>query len=160
MAPGEVDIRDDLGRLPPSRIAADANISTLLANAASSLRAKNKRLEAQQQLKPEAAPVTVPAVVPASASVETEAESVSDRYGVLEALVKASPGGCAILDGGLATELETRGADINDPLWSAKCLLEESSATLVRQVSGCQVQRKKGLVQHETLSRKERKWWS
>lgn len=30
-----------------------------------------------------------------------------------------------ILDGALATELERRGADLNDPLWSAKCLLEQ-----------------------------------
>ncbi|MDD3990602.1 MAG: homocysteine S-methyltransferase [Desulfobacteraceae bacterium] len=29
-----------------------------------------------------------------------------------------------ILDGALATELETRGCDLNDPLWSAKVLLE------------------------------------
>lgn len=29
-----------------------------------------------------------------------------------------------ILDGGLATELETRGEDLDDPLWSAKVLLE------------------------------------
>ncbi|CAI0434038.1 unnamed protein product [Linum tenue] len=32
-------------------------------------------------------------------------------------------GGVAIIDGGLATELERHGADLNDPLWSAKCLL-------------------------------------
>lgn len=29
-----------------------------------------------------------------------------------------------VLDGALATELERRGADIKDPLWSAKCLVE------------------------------------
>jgi homocysteine S-methyltransferase len=29
-----------------------------------------------------------------------------------------------ILDGGMATELERRGADLADPLWSAKCLIE------------------------------------
>jgi homocysteine S-methyltransferase len=29
-----------------------------------------------------------------------------------------------ILDGALATELERRGADLHDPLWSAKCLIE------------------------------------
>jgi homocysteine S-methyltransferase len=29
-----------------------------------------------------------------------------------------------ILDGALATELEHRGADLRDPLWSAKCLVE------------------------------------
>jgi len=32
-------------------------------------------------------------------------------------------GGHLVLDGGLATELEANGADLNDPLWSAKCLL-------------------------------------
>jgi homocysteine S-methyltransferase len=29
-----------------------------------------------------------------------------------------------VLDGALATELERRGADLTDPLWSAKCLIE------------------------------------
>src|SRR6266481_174293 len=29
-----------------------------------------------------------------------------------------------ILDGALATEFEWRGADLNDPLWSARCLIE------------------------------------
>ena len=37
-----------------------------------------------------------------------------------------------ILDGALATELERRGADLIDPLWSAKCLLEQPE--LIRQV--------------------------
>lgn len=37
-----------------------------------------------------------------------------------------------ILDGGLATELEARGYDLNDPLWSAKLLLEQPEA--IRQV--------------------------
>src|SRR5271166_4655013 len=37
-----------------------------------------------------------------------------------------------VLDGALATELERRGADLNDPLWSAKCLLE--SPQLIRAV--------------------------
>ncbi len=30
-----------------------------------------------------------------------------------------------ILDGAMATELERRGADLSDPLWSAKCLIEQ-----------------------------------
>jgi homocysteine S-methyltransferase len=30
-----------------------------------------------------------------------------------------------VLDGALATELERRGADLDDPLWSAKCLVEQ-----------------------------------
>jgi homocysteine S-methyltransferase len=33
-----------------------------------------------------------------------------------------------ILDGGLATELERRGLDLNDPLWSAKILVEAPEA--------------------------------
>ncbi len=40
--------------------------------------------------------------------------------------------GVVILDGALATELERRGADLRDPLWSAKLLLE--NAELIRQV--------------------------
>jgi homocysteine S-methyltransferase len=40
--------------------------------------------------------------------------------------------GVVILDGGLATELERRGANIDDPLWSAKLLIENSE--LLRQV--------------------------
>lgn len=39
--------------------------------------------------------------------------------------------GVSILDGALATELERRGADLHDPLWSAKALLEEPE--LIRQ---------------------------
>lgn len=42
-------------------------------------------------------------------------------------------GGHAIIDGGLATELERHGADLNDPLWSAKCLV--SSTELIRRVT-------------------------
>uniref|UniRef100_A0A0D6R6B7 Hcy-binding domain-containing protein n=1 Tax=Araucaria cunninghamii TaxID=56994 RepID=A0A0D6R6B7_ARACU len=41
-------------------------------------------------------------------------------------------GGIGVIDGGFATELERHGADLNDPLWSAKCLI--SSPHLVRQV--------------------------
>jgi homocysteine S-methyltransferase len=37
-----------------------------------------------------------------------------------------------ILDGALGTELQRRGADLNDPLWSAKLLLEQPE--LIRQV--------------------------
>jgi len=37
-----------------------------------------------------------------------------------------------LLDGGLATELEKRGADLNDPLWSAKLLIEQPE--LIRAV--------------------------
>jgi homocysteine S-methyltransferase len=37
-----------------------------------------------------------------------------------------------LLDGALATELERRGADLNDPLWSARLLIEQPD--LIRQV--------------------------
>lgn len=40
--------------------------------------------------------------------------------------------GVVILDGALATELEARGADLRDPLWSAKVLLEQPD--LIRQL--------------------------
>lgn len=41
-------------------------------------------------------------------------------------------GGVAVIDGGMATELERHGADLRDPLWSAKCLI--ASPHLVRAV--------------------------
>jgi S-methylmethionine-dependent homocysteine/selenocysteine methylase len=41
-------------------------------------------------------------------------------------------GGYVVIDGGFATELERHGADLNDPLWSAKCLID--SPHLVRRV--------------------------
>jgi homocysteine S-methyltransferase len=37
-----------------------------------------------------------------------------------------------VLDGALATELERRGADLADPLWSARCLIERPA--LIREV--------------------------
>jgi homocysteine S-methyltransferase len=40
--------------------------------------------------------------------------------------------GVVILDGGLATELERRGADLDDPLWSARLLVD--GPDLIRQV--------------------------
>jgi homocysteine S-methyltransferase len=40
--------------------------------------------------------------------------------------------GFVVLDGALATELEQKGADLHDPLWSAKCLLE--SPALIAEV--------------------------
>ena len=40
--------------------------------------------------------------------------------------------GLMILDGALATELERRGCDLNDPLWSARVLLE--TPEMIRQV--------------------------
>ena len=40
--------------------------------------------------------------------------------------------GVVIIDGAMATELERRGADLNDALWSAKLLVEQPD--LIRQV--------------------------
>ncbi|CAI9096214.1 OLC1v1032302C3 [Oldenlandia corymbosa var. corymbosa] len=34
-------------------------------------------------------------------------------------------GGCAVVDGGLGTQLEMHGASFNDPLWSALCLIKQ-----------------------------------
>jgi homocysteine S-methyltransferase len=39
-----------------------------------------------------------------------------------------------VLDGALATELESRGVDLKDALWSAKCLIE--SPDLIREIHG------------------------
>ena len=47
---------------------------------------------------------------------------------------KAPPGanggrrGCFLLDGGLASELERAGHDLNDPLWSARILIDDPGA--------------------------------
>ncbi len=40
-----------------------------------------------------------------------------------------------ILDGALATELERRGADLRDPLWSAKLLLENPGVDPARSTT-------------------------
>ncbi|XP_068634862.1 homocysteine S-methyltransferase 3-like [Aristolochia californica] len=58
-------------------------------------------------------------------------ETIEQCASVLSNLLREC-GGVAVIDGGLATELERHGADLNDPLWSAKCLI--SSPQLVRQV--------------------------
>ncbi|KAL5759162.1 hypothetical protein ACOSQ2_018000 [Xanthoceras sorbifolium] len=42
----------------------------------------------------------------------------------LEDLIEKA-GGCAVIDGGFATQLEKHGASINDPLWSALCLIKQ-----------------------------------
>jgi len=52
------------------------------------------------------------------------------RSSPLSDLLAAQP--CVVLDGGLATELEQRGADLGDALWSAKQLVE--GPDLIRQV--------------------------
>ncbi|CAK9149336.1 unnamed protein product [Ilex paraguariensis] len=43
---------------------------------------------------------------------------------LLEDLIEKA-GGCAVVDGGFATQLEKHGACINDPLWSALCLIKD-----------------------------------
>lgn len=45
-----------------------------------------------------------------------------NRAKLLENFIKKA-GGCAIIDGGFATQLEIHGAEIKDPLWSALCLI-------------------------------------
>lgn len=50
----------------------------------------------------------------------------------LEDLIEKS-GGCAVIDGGFATQLEKHGASINDPLWSALCLITQPH--LIKAVS-------------------------
>ncbi|XP_031491503.1 homocysteine S-methyltransferase 1 [Nymphaea colorata] len=50
---------------------------------------------------------------------------------VLEDLIERA-GGCAVVDGGFATWLEHHGANINDPLWSASCLI--TNPDLIKQV--------------------------
>ena len=47
-----------------------------------------------------------------------------------QSILEASP--FVVLDGALATELERRGADLSDPLWSARLLLDNPE--LIRQV--------------------------
>lgn len=42
----------------------------------------------------------------------------------LDALIDKA-GGCAVVDGGFATQLEKHGAAINDTLWSAVCLIKD-----------------------------------
>lgn len=43
--------------------------------------------------------------------------------------------GFILLDGGLATELERRGHDLDDPLWSAKVLIEDPGAILAAHLA-------------------------
>uniref|UniRef100_A0A1J3FWQ9 Homocysteine S-methyltransferase 1 n=1 Tax=Noccaea caerulescens TaxID=107243 RepID=A0A1J3FWQ9_NOCCA len=46
------------------------------------------------------------------------------KTALLEDLIEKC-GGCAVLDGGFATQLEIHGAAINDPLWSAVSLIKD-----------------------------------
>ncbi|XP_078164746.1 homocysteine S-methyltransferase 2-like [Carex rostrata] len=58
-------------------------------------------------------------------------QTAEKKSNVVEELLKEN-GGWAVIDGGLATELETNGADIKDALWSSKCLF--SCPELIRKV--------------------------
>jgi hypothetical protein len=60
--------------------------------------------------------------------VEEEKEEINNAF---YELLKQS-GGCVATDGGFATQLEHHGADINDPLWSALCLI--TMPDLIRKV--------------------------
>ena len=65
--------------------------------------------------------------------MSTMAETTSDKLSsAFMAEFLRNAGGTAIIDGGLATELERQGADLNDPLWSATCLL--TSPHLIHKV--------------------------
>ncbi|XP_076899591.1 homocysteine S-methyltransferase 1-like [Bidens hawaiensis] len=46
-----------------------------------------------------------------------------NKPGLLEEFIEKA-GGCAVIDGGFATQLESHGGFINDPLWSALCLID------------------------------------
>jgi len=47
-----------------------------------------------------------------------------EKKSLLQDLLENS-GGCVVTDGGFATQLEKHGAFINDPLWSAICLIKQ-----------------------------------
>ncbi|KAK6133841.1 hypothetical protein DH2020_032391 [Rehmannia glutinosa] len=51
-------------------------------------------------------------------------ENGNTKENVLDDLIEKA-GGCAVVDGGFATQLEKHGATINDPLWSALCLIKD-----------------------------------
>ncbi|CAO1943346.1 unnamed protein product [Urochloa humidicola] len=55
-----------------------------------------------------------------------------DAAGALRGFLREAVGGCAVVDGGLAPELEAHGADLQDALWSAKCLA--TAPHLIRKV--------------------------
>jgi hypothetical protein len=56
----------------------------------------------------------------------------SEKKSLLQDLIENSVSGCVVTDGGFATHLETLGASINDPLWSAICLIKQPH--LIKQV--------------------------
>ncbi len=54
--------------------------------------------------------------------VQKEKSQEPEVFNIVTELLKQA-GGCVATDGGFATQLERHGADINDPLWSALCLI-------------------------------------
>ncbi|KAG0632508.1 hypothetical protein M758_1G332900 [Ceratodon purpureus] len=54
--------------------------------------------------------------------VQEDTFEVPETFNTVTELLKQA-GGCVATDGGFATQLERHGADINDPLWSALCLI-------------------------------------
>lgn len=54
----------------------------------------------------------------------TASQSTSAPHPILTPWLGPDGSGVMLLDGGLATELEARGHDLRDPLWSARLLLE------------------------------------
>ncbi|CAK9219444.1 unnamed protein product [Sphagnum troendelagicum] len=62
---------------------------------------------------------------------KSEPVIASEPFERLNELVKQA-GGCVAIDGGFATQLERHGADINDSLWSALCLI--TMPELIRKV--------------------------
>lgn len=61
-----------------------------------------------------------------------EMGNIKTQNTLLEDFIEKA-GGCAVTDGGFATQLERHGASINDPLWSALCLIKDPH--LIKKVS-------------------------
>ncbi|GBG66280.1 hypothetical protein CBR_g57878 [Chara braunii] len=68
---------------------------------------------------------------PLSGSRSCESSYAGSASGVIDGLLQRN-GGFAVLDGGMATELERRGQNIDDPLWSARCLIDNPD--LIRDI--------------------------
>lgn len=51
-------------------------------------------------------------------------EDEGQKMTLLDDLIEKA-GGCAVIDGGFATQLELHGASIKDPLWSALSLIKD-----------------------------------
>ena len=69
-------------------------------------------------------------------NVQEDTFEEPETFNTVAELLKQA-GGCVATDGGFATQLERHGADINDPLWSALCLI--TMPDLIRTVIVCTV---------------------